>query len=56
MATNGAKGGGRHGAVTGRSQVRNPKTGNWTKRDTQTGQFIDQKRDGQPFKGIRRER
>lgn len=56
MATNGAKGGGRHGAVTNRSQVQNPKNGNWTKRDTQTGRFIDQKQDGTPFKGVRKER
>lgn len=56
MAKNGPKGGGRIGPVTGRSQTRNPKTGTWTKRDTSTGQFMDGKKDGTPFKGVRRER
>ncbi len=56
MAKNGAKGGGRHGPVTQRSQVKNPQNGNWTKRNTQTGQFMDQKQDGTPFKGVRREK
>lgn len=46
----------RHGAVTGRSQVHNPKTGNWTKRDTESGRFMDQKADSKPFKGVRREK
>ncbi len=46
----------RRGAVTGRSQVRNPQNGNFTKRDANTGRFMDQKGDGKPFKGVRTER
>jgi hypothetical protein len=56
MATNGSKGGGRIGAVKGRSQVQNPVTGIYTKRNTETGQFMDGKKDGQPFKGVRKEK
>lgn len=57
MATNPPKGDGhRHGAVRDRSQVKNPINENWTKRDTDTGQFIDQKSDGTPFKGVRKEK
>jgi hypothetical protein len=54
MATNPPK---RHrlGAVRDRSQIQNPVTGKWTKRDTETGQFIDQKADGKPFTGVRKE-
>ena len=57
MAKNPPKGDGhRIGAVKNRSQVRNPKTEHWTKRDTETGQFIDQKADDKPFKGVRKEK
>lgn len=56
MAKNGAKGGGRTGAIKGRSQVKNPKTGSWTKRDTSTGRFTEAKESGGSFKGVRRER
>jgi hypothetical protein len=57
MAKNGTRGDGhRNGAVRDRSQVQNPINGNWTKRDTDTGRFIDQKQDGDPFKGVRREK
>ncbi|PYP80390.1 MAG: hypothetical protein DMD35_04600 [Gemmatimonadetes bacterium] len=54
MATNPPK---RHriGAVRERSQVKNPVNGHWTKRDAQTGRFIDQKADGKPFAGVRKE-
>ena len=45
----------RRGAVDNRSQVRNPVTGNWTKRDTETGRFTDVKSDDKPFKGVARE-
>lgn len=55
MAKNGAKGGGRVGAVRGRSQSQNPKTGLWTKRNTQTGRFVDAKKSGGTFKGVRKE-
>lgn len=56
MAKNPPKGPGRRGAVKGRSQVKNPKTDRWVKRDRATGQFMDQKSDSKPFKGVRRER
>lgn len=45
----------RRGAVRDRSQVYNPVTENWTKRDSDSGRFIDQKKDGEPFKGVRKE-
>lgn len=45
----------RRGAVRDRSQVFNPVTQTWTKRDTSTGQFMDQRKDGAPFKGVRKE-
>ena len=48
MATNGAKGGGRNGAVKDRSQFQNPKNGNWTKRDASSGRFMAMKRTGGP--------
>lgn len=46
----------RIGAVRDRSQVFNPKNQVWTKRDAPTGRFMDQKADGVPFKGIRKEK
>ena len=52
MATNTGKGH-RKGAVKKRSQVLNPTTGRYTKRDTKTGQFLAVKDDGTPFKGVR---
>jgi hypothetical protein len=56
LATNPPKGDGhRNGAVRNRSQVKAP-NGNWTKRDAVTGRFMDQKADGTPFKGVRREK
>lgn len=56
MATNPPKGDGhRNGAVRNRSQVRNPTTQQWVKRDAQTGRFIDVKKDGEPYKGVRQE-
>lgn len=56
MATNKPyKDGQRQGAVRDRSQTQNPKTGNWTKRDSDTGKFLDVKQDGKPFKGVRKE-
>ena len=57
MATNKPVGdGARVGAVRHRSQTFNPLTGAWVKRDTGTGQFVDQKADSQPFKGVRKEK
>jgi len=46
----------RVGAVRDRSQVYNPQNQVWTKRDTSNGRFMDQKADGDPFKGVRREK
>jgi hypothetical protein len=45
----------RKGSVNDRSQVQNPKTGQWVKRDTETGKFMDVKEDGEPFKGVVKE-
>jgi hypothetical protein len=58
MATNPPTGDGhRNGAVRDRSQVYNPKTDDWTKRDTDSGRFIDRKTsDDKPFKGVRKEK
>jgi hypothetical protein len=41
--------------VRQRGQVYNPVTHRWVKRDTETGEFMDVKEDGEPFKGVRRE-
>lgn len=47
----------RVGAVKDRSQVYNPKTDKWVKRDSQTGKFMDVKTtDNKPFKGVRKEK
>lgn len=46
----------RRGAVDNRSQVYNDRTGRWTKRDSDTGRFMDQKANGDPFKGVRKEK
>ena len=57
MATNPPSGDGhRNGAVRKRSQVYNPKTKQWVKRDKDTGRFMDVKQDGTPFKGVRKEK
>ncbi|MGE4257681.1 MAG: hypothetical protein AB7E84_21105 [Xanthobacteraceae bacterium] len=57
MATNPPKGDGhRNGAVRDRSQVYNPKIDRWTKRDSDSGKFMDQKADQNPFKGVRKEK
>ncbi len=57
MATNPPSGDGhRIGAVKGRSQFLNQTTNTWTKRDTDTGRFMDGKKGGTPFKGVRKEK
>ncbi len=57
MAKNGTPGDGhRIGAVRGRSQTYNPKTEQYVKRDANTGRFMDVKKDGTPFKGVRKEK
>ena len=56
MATNPPKGDGhRNGAVRDRSQTQAP-SGHWIKRDSNTGQFMDVKSDGKPFKGVTKEK
>lgn len=52
--------GSRKGAVTARTQVKNPKSGDYVKRDEtpgskKKGQFMDVKQDGKPFKGVAKE-
>ena len=56
MAKNGEPGAGRIGAVRDRSQVHNPRTELWVKRDLSTGRFMKAKKSGGSFKGVRRER
>lgn len=57
MATNPPKGDGhRNGAVRNRSQVLNTRTGQYTKRDSDSGRFMDVKSDGTKFKGVRTEK
>lgn len=46
----------RHGQVSGRSQVFNNKIKRYIKRDTETGRFMNQKDDGKPYKGVRKEK
>jgi hypothetical protein len=57
MAKNKAPGDDRRaGAVKKRSQVKNPITGTWTKRDDISGKFMDVKANAKPFKGVRKAR
>lgn len=57
MAKNPPAGDGhRIGAVKQRSQTFNPKTEHWVKRDTETGRFMEQKANHDPFKGVRKEK
>ncbi len=46
----------RIGAVRDRSQVFNPHNQRWVKRNDDTGRFMDQKANTEPFKGVRREK
>lgn len=46
----------RKGAVKQRSQVLNPKTNLYVKRDAETGRFMDVKTSGGKFKGVRKEK
>jgi hypothetical protein len=46
----------RKGAVKNRSQVQNPQTGLYTKRNSDNGQFMDVKTGGGKYKGIRTEK
>ena len=54
MAKNTGKGH-RKGSVKDRTQVKNPKTDQWVKRDADSGKFMDVKDDGKPFKGVAKE-
>lgn len=54
MAKNTGKGH-RIGSVNDRTQTQTP-SGNWVKRDTESGRFIDQKQGGEPFKGVAKEK
>lgn len=58
MATNKPYGdNARVGAVKNRTQVQNPKTGLWVKRDSVTGRFMDVKTSSsKPFKGVTKEK
>ena len=53
MATNTGNGY-RKGSVTDRTQTQHP-SGDWVKRDTRTGEFMDRKSTDGPFKGVARE-
>lgn len=56
MAKNGAPGTARIGPVKGRSPFEH-RNGNWVKRDTETGRFMDQKTSSPlPFKGVTKEK
>ena len=46
----------RKGAVKDRTQIYNPKTEQWVKRDSDTGRFMDVKQDWKPFKGVTKEK
>jgi hypothetical protein len=54
MAKNTGRGS-RRGAVTGRSQTRTA-SGTWVKRSSSTGRFLQAKRSGGSFKGVRKEK
>lgn len=46
----------RKGAVKQRSQILNPKTNLYVKRNAETGRFTDVKTSGGKFKGVRKEK
>lgn len=51
------KDGKKNGQVKDRSQTYNPKNDRWTKRDSDTGKFMDQKSEkDSPFKGVKKEK
>ena len=56
MAKNGKTGDGhRNGQVNNRSQLKNPVSNLYVKRNTTNGQFMDVKTSGGKFKGVRKE-
>ena len=57
MATNKPAGDGhRNGAVRKRTQLENPITGTMTKRNKESGEFMDVKKEEGKFKGVRMEK
>lgn len=57
MATNKPAGDGhRNGAVRKRTQLENPITGTMTKRNMESGEFMDVKKGEGKFKGVRTEK
>lgn len=54
MATNTGEGY-RKGSVKNRTQLYNPQTDTFIKRDAETGRFMDGKK-GEPFKGVAKEK
>ncbi len=46
----------RHGAIKERTQVFNPQTKQYVKRDSKTGLFMDVKENGEKFKGVTTEK
>ena len=57
MATNKPKDNARKGAVKKRTQLKTKVMGEdrYTKRSKETGEFMDQKKGGRKFKGVRKE-
>lgn len=55
MAKNGRKRSGRIGAGKGGSHSKDPQTGLWTKRAASSGKFVQLRKSGGSFKGVRRE-
>jgi len=52
--------GSRKGSVTDRTQINNPRTGQWVERDeekgsSKRGEFKNVKENGEPFKGVAKE-
>lgn len=50
----------RKGSVDNRTQTENPQTSDWAKRNqdpnsSHEGEFMDNKQDGEPFKGVAKE-
>lgn len=46
----------RIGSVSNRSQFYNEHTGIWYKRNTETGEIMGGKKEGTPYKGVRKEK
>jgi hypothetical protein len=56
MAESGTTGRARIVPDPSRSQRRDPKTGQWSRRDTSSGRFVDAKKRGGTLNSVRRER